>query len=170
MSDSDDSQLYTDEVMEHFKEPHNYGQMDNPDGVGKVGNIRCGDVMWLYIKVEDDTIKDVKFEAYGCLAAIATSSVITDLVKGKKIEEAIELDKEEIIDELGELPQIKVHCSVLAVDALSEAVYDYLQKQEKDIPEKIQKKHEKNKETKEKIEDQYEDWSKVEEKLHEQNE
>lgn len=163
-----DSQLYTDEVMEHFQDPHNYGQMEEPDGIGKVGNIRCGDVMWLYIKVEDEVIKDVKFEAYGCLAAIATSSVITDLVKGKSIDEAIELKKEEIIEQLGDLPPVKVHCSVLGVDALLEAIYDYLQKQDKEIPEKVSQRHEKNKKTKEKIEEQYEDWSEVEEKLHEQ--
>jgi len=168
MSNSNGSQLYTDEVMEHFKEPHNYGKMRDADGIGKVGNIRCGDVMWLYIKVEDNVIKDVKFEAYGCLAAIATSSVITDLIKGKSIKEAVELKKEEIIEQLGDLPQVKVHCSVLGVDALLEAIYDYLQKQGKKIPEKVKQRHQKNKKAKEKVEEQYEDWSKVEEKLHEQ--
>lgn len=155
--------------MEHFQDPHNYGQMENPDGVGKVGNVRCGDVMWLYIKVEDNIIKDVKFEAYGCLAAIATSSVITDLVKGKSIEEAMDLNKESVIEELGDLPPIKVHCSVLAVDALAEAVYDYLKEEGEEVPSDLEKRHKKNKKEKEKIEEQYEDWSKVEEKLHEQN-
>ncbi|MEF8846811.1 MAG: iron-sulfur cluster assembly scaffold protein, partial [Candidatus Paceibacterota bacterium] len=151
--------IYSDEVMEHFQDPHNYGKMEDADGVGKVGNIRCGDVMWLYIKVEDDTIKDVKFEAYGCLAAIATSSVITDLVKGKTVKEAMKLDKEEVVDQLGGLPRIKVHCSVLAVDALSEAVYDYLKKNDREISDELEKRHEKNEKEKEQIEEQYEDWS-----------
>lgn len=161
--------MYTEEVMEHFQDSHNYGKIKNADGVGKVGNLECGDVMWLYIKVEDDVIKDIKFEAYGCLAAIATSSVITDLVKGKTVEEAMEFNKENVVDELGSLPPVKIHCSVLAVDALSEAIYDYLEKEGKEIPSELEKRHQRNEETKEKIEEQYEDWSKVEEKLHEQD-
>ncbi len=128
----------------------------------------CGDVMWLYIKIEDEVIKDIKFEAYGCLAAIATSSVITDLVKGKTIEEAMNLDKENVVEKLGGLPPVKVHCSVLAVDALSEAIYNYLKKEDKEIPSELEERHEKNEKVKEEIEEQYEDWSKVEEKLHEQ--
>jgi len=169
MADSEKKGIYTEEVMEHFKEPHNYGKMEDPDGVGKVGNVRCGDVMWLYLDVEDDVIKNIKFEAYGCLAAIATSSVVTDLVKGKTIAEARKLDKKKVVEELGGLPPIKVHCSVLAVDALAEAIYDYLEKQDREIPSDLEQKHQKNKKEKEQIEEQYEDWSKVEEKLHEQN-
>lgn len=168
MSD-EGSKIYSEEVMEHFQDPHNYGKIEDADGVGKVGNVRCGDVMWLYIKVEDEIIEDIKFEAYGCLAAIATSSVVTDLMKGKSIKEAMNLDKEDVVDELGGLPPIKVHCSVLAVDALSEAIYDYLQKNEEEIPKELEERHQKNKKEKEQIEEQYEDWSKVEEKLHEQN-
>ncbi|HKZ45684.1 MAG TPA: iron-sulfur cluster assembly scaffold protein, partial [archaeon] len=117
---------YTELVIKHFKKPHNLGKMENPSGIGKVGNIICGDVMWLYIKVEKnktgkEIIKDIKFETFGCIAAIATSSVITDLAKGKTIEEAIKISREDVIKSLGSLPPIKRHCSVLAADALSEA-------------------------------------------------
>lgn len=167
MSDSD-QQMYTEQVMEHFQNPHNYGQIENPDGVGKVGNTYCGDVMWLYLKVEDEVIEDVKFEAYGCLAAIATSSVVTDLVKGKTIQEAMKLDRKRIVNELGNLPPVKIHCSVLAVDALLEAIYDYLRNSDQKIPSELEERHEKIEREKEQIKDKYEDWSKVEQQLHEQ--
>jgi len=112
--------------METFKNPHNYGKMENPDGVGKVGNPVCGDVMVLYIKVDkNEVIKDVKFETFGCVAAISTSSIITDLVKGKTIKEALKVTKDNIVKSLGGLPKIKYHCSILAVDALHEAVKNY---------------------------------------------
>jgi nitrogen fixation NifU-like protein len=122
--------LYTEKVMETFKNPHNYGRMKNPDGIGKVGNPVCGDVMWLYIKVaqnkkKEDFIKDIKFETFGCVAAISTSSIITDLVKGKTIKEALRVTKDNIVESLGGLPKIKYHCSVLAVDALKEAIKNY---------------------------------------------
>lgn len=119
------SALYTKEVMKHFKNPHNYGKIKDADGIGKVGNIVCGDVMHLYIKVEKDIIKDIKFETYGCVAAISTSSVITDLAKGKTIKEALKMEKNDVIKSLGGLPSIKYHCSVLAVDALRAAIKDY---------------------------------------------
>ena len=139
---------YTKEVLEHFRKPHNVGKIENADGVGKVGNIICGDVMWLYIKVEEDNqkkdiIKDIKFETFGCVAALATSSALTDLTKGKTLEEALKVTKDDVLSFLGGLPSIKIHCSVLAVDALSEAVYDYLSKNKKDIPEKLKLKHKK---------------------------
>jgi len=97
--------FYSKKVIKHFRNPHNYGKIKNPDGVGKVGNIICGDVMYLYIKVEKDRIKDVKFQALGCAAAIAASSVVTDLVKGKTIKQALKIDKNEIIKSLGGLPK-----------------------------------------------------------------
>ena len=119
--------------METFKNPHNYGKIKNADGIGKVGNIVCGDVMWLYIKIgknskKEEVIKDIKFETFGCVAAISTSSIITDLVKGKTIKEALKITKDNIIESLGGLPKIKYHCSVLAVDALVEAIRDYREK------------------------------------------
>ena len=124
------SSLYTPKVMEAFKNPHNYGRIKNADGIGKVGNPVCGDVMWLYIKVaqnkkNEEIIKDIKFETFGCVAAISTSSIITDLVKGKTIKEALKVTKDNIVESLGGLPKIKYHCSVLAVDALKEAIKDY---------------------------------------------
>ncbi len=139
--------IYTKEVIKHFRNPHNYGKIKGYDGLGKVGNVVCGDEMWLYIKVGEnkkgeETIKDVKFETFGCVAAIATSSVVTDLVKGKTIKEALKATKEDIVKVLGDLPPIKLHCSVLAIDALSEAVYDYLSKNKKKISEDLGKKHE----------------------------
>jgi nitrogen fixation NifU-like protein len=124
------SALYTPKVMETFRNPHNYGEIKNADGIGKVGNIVCGDVMWLYIKVaknkkNQEIIKDIKFKTFGCVAAISTSSIITDLVKGKTIESALKIKKDDIIKKLGGLPSVKYHCSVLAVDALKAAVEDY---------------------------------------------
>ncbi len=126
--------LYTEKVMETFKNPHNYGRMKNPDGIGKIGNPVCGDVMWLYIKVDNPSaklrarIKDIKFETFGCVAAISTSSIITDLVKGKTIKQALKVTKDKVVKSLGGLPKIKYHCSVLAVDALHKAIEDYLLK------------------------------------------
>lgn len=139
--------FYSKEVIKHFNKPHNYGKIKGYDGLGKVGNMICGDEMWLYIKVGEDKkgeeiIKDVKFETFGCVAAIATSSVLTDLAKGKTIKEALKLKKEDIVKVLGELPPIKLHCSVLAIDALSEAVYDYFKKKKKAIPSALEQRHE----------------------------
>jgi len=124
---------YTKKVIECFKNPKNYGRMKNPDGIGKVGNPVCGDVLWLYIRVGKDKkgreiIKDIKFETFGCVAAIATSSIITELAKGKTPKEALNIDKNKIIKSLGGLPPIKVHCSVLAASALEKAINDYLVK------------------------------------------
>jgi len=153
------SALYTPKVMETFKNPHNYGKIKNPSGIGKVGNIVCGDVMWLYIKVDKkDVIKDVKFETFGCVAAIATSSMITDLVKGKTITEALKIKKDDIIKELGGLPSVKYHCSVLAVDALVEAIYEYFLNQGRDFPKDLLEKHKKIQKEKDIIEKRYENW------------
>lgn len=157
--------LYTKKVLETFKNPHNYGKIKNADGIGKVGNIICGDVMWLYIKVGknkkgEEVLKDIKFETYGCVAAISTSSTITDLAKGKTIKDALKIEKDEVIKYLGGLPIIKYHCSVLAVDALVEAIYDYLNKSEQPIPQDLQKKHNNIQKAKEIIEKRYEKWTK----------
>ncbi len=162
---------YTKKVIELFQNPHNYGRMKNPDGIGKVGNIVCGDVMWLYIKIGKDKkgreiIKNVKFETFGCVAAISTSSIITDLVKGKTLREAMKINKEKVIKSLGGLPLIKLHCSVLAVDALSEAIYDFLSKKKKPIPKKIKERHQKIEMGKELIEKKYKGWIEIEEKMH----
>ena len=158
--------MYTKKVLDHFRNPQNYGKMTNPDGVGKVGNIVCGDVMWLYIKVEKDIIKDIKFETFGCVAAIATSSAVTEIAKGKTLDQALKIEKSTIIDSLGTLPPIKIHCSVLAADALSQAIYDYLSKNHKSIPADLQKKHEKLQKEKEIVDDKYKDWVNAEESLH----
>ena len=157
--------LYTKKVIEHFRNPHNFGRIKNPDGVGKVGNIICGDVMHIYIKVGRDKkkreiIKDVKFETYGCVAALATSSVITDLVKGKTLEKALKINKDKVVKSLGGLPPIKIHCSVLATDALSEAIYNYLLKNKKKIPKELRLKHERLQKELKMIEKRYTDLEK----------
>ncbi len=133
--------LYTKKVLQHFKKPHNMGKIRNPDGLGKVGNAICGDVMYLYIKVAKNKIKDIKFETFGCIAAIATSSMITDLVKGKTIESALNVVKDDIVKRLGGLPPLKIHCSILAVDAIKEAIYDYLLKNKLPISAELEKEH-----------------------------
>ena len=163
--------IYTKKVIKYFKKPHNYGRMKNPDGIGKVGNPVCGDVMWLYIKVGKDKkgreiIKDIKFETFGCVAAIATSSVITDLAKGKTLEGAMRIDREDIVKSLGGLPPIKIHCSVLAAGALSEAIYDYLIKSKKKIPQKLEALHQRIDKEKKIINEKYKEWIKIEEKMH----
>jgi nitrogen fixation NifU-like protein len=117
--------MYSDELMEHFRNPKNMGKMENPDGVGKVGNPVCGDVMYLYIKVKNNRVDDIRWETFGCAAAIGTSSIITELAKGKTLEEAEKITKQDVADALGGLPPIKMHCSVLSTDALKEAVADY---------------------------------------------
>lgn len=137
---------YSPKVLSHFRKPHNFGSMKNPDAVGEVGNRTCGDVMKLYIKVgfnknKEEIIKDIKFETLGCAAAIATSSVVTDLAKNKTIEEALKINNQSVVDALDNLPVIKIHCSLLAADALAEAIYDYYQKNKKPIPDYLEKKH-----------------------------
>ncbi len=120
--------LYSDRVMEHFKNPRNVGEIENPDGVGHVGNPVCGDIMELYIKVNDSIIVDAKFKTFGCGAAIATSSMLTEMVKGRSIGEALEISNQAVADALNGLPPIKMHCSVLAEEALKSAIDDYLAK------------------------------------------
>jgi len=123
--------IYTEKVMDHFRNPRNMGEIKDADGVGTVGNPRCGDVMSIYIKVKDDRIMDIKFKTYGCAAAIASSSIATELVKGKTIDEALKLTRGDVADELGGLPAIKMHCSNLAADALHKAIEDYRKKNKK---------------------------------------
>jgi nitrogen fixation NifU-like protein len=119
---------YNKKVMDHFLNPKNLGELQNPDGEGQVGNPVCGDVMKLQIKVKDNRINDIKFKTLGCAAAIATSSVLTELAKGKTLEEAEKITNNDIIKELGGLPKAKVHCSLLAQDALKKAIKDYKNK------------------------------------------
>lgn len=114
--------------MEHFRNPRNVGDMENPDGIGHVGNPVCGDIMELYIKVERGTITDAKFKTFGCGAAIATSSMVTELVKGKSLKEALKISNKAVAEALGGLPPVKMHCSVLAEEALKSAIDDYLAK------------------------------------------
>jgi nitrogen fixation NifU-like protein len=123
--------MYTEKVLDHFRNPRNMGEMKNPDGVGKVGNPTCGDIMVIYIKVKDDRIADIKFQTFGCTAAIASSSIATELVKGKTLDEASKLTRDDVANELGGLPAIKMHCSNLASDALREAIKDYRKKKKK---------------------------------------
>ncbi len=120
--------LSSDKVMEHFKNPRNVGEIENPDGIGHVGNPVCGDIMELYIKVNNSTIVDAKFKTFGCGAAIATSSMVTEMVKGKSIEEALEISNRAVAEALDGLPPIKMHCSVLAEEALKSAIEDYCAK------------------------------------------
>ncbi len=139
--------MYTERVIEHFRHPHNMGRLDEYSAIGKVGNIVCGDVMWLYIKVETggdghEILADISWETFGCTAAIATSSMISDLAKGKTLDEAITLTNQQVAEELGGLPPVKMHCSALAADALNEAIYAYLSERDREIPESLRVRHE----------------------------
>lgn len=126
-------QQYSEKVMDHFLHPRNVGEIPDADGIGNVGNPVCGDIMRLYIKVEDGRIIDVKFKTFGCGAAISTSSMVTEMVKGKTIEEALEISNKAVAEALGGLPAIKMHCSVLAEEALKSAIEDYRKKQQAGI-------------------------------------
>jgi len=121
--------MYTEKVMDHFTNPRNVGELENPDGVGEVGNAKCGDIMRIYLDIEGDIIKDVKFKTFGCGAAVATSSMVTEMVKGKTIEEAMVISNAAVAEALGGLPPAKMHCSNLAADALHEAIKNYRDKQ-----------------------------------------
>ncbi|MDQ1371763.1 MAG: nitrogen fixation protein NifU [Candidatus Thermoplasmatota archaeon] len=117
--------VYSEKVMDHFANPRNVGEIPDADGIGKVGNPQCGDVMWLYIKVKDNIITDIKFKTFGCGAAIATSSMITEMAKGKTLDEAKKISRQDVATSLDGLPPQKLHCSNLASDALREAIKDY---------------------------------------------
>lgn len=120
--------LYSDIVMEHFRNPRNVGRMENADGVGEVGNARCGDIMTIYLKINDNIISDVKFETFGCGSAIASSSMATELIKGKPLDEALQLTNKAVAEALAGLPPHKMHCSVLAEEAIKAAIQDYYDK------------------------------------------
>ena len=117
--------LYTDTVMDHFMHPRNMGEIENPSGVGEVGNAKCGDIMKMYLDIKDGVIQDVKFETFGCGSAIASSSMATEMIKGKTVEEALAISNKDVVDALGGLPAHKLHCSVLAEEAIKSAVKDY---------------------------------------------
>jgi len=121
--------MYTDKVMEHFQSPRNVGEIENADGSGTVGNPVCGDIMKITIKVDNDRLKDIKFKTFGCGAAIATSSMVTEMAKGKTLDEALEITNKMVADLLGGLPPNKMHCSNLAADALHKAIEDYRSRQ-----------------------------------------
>lgn len=120
--------LYSEKVMDHFKNPRNVGKMDDADGIGEVGNAKCGDIMKIYLKIRDDVIVDVKFNTFGCGSAIATSSMATEMIKGKKVEDALELTNKAVVEALDGLPPAKIHCSVLAEEAVKAAIKDYYDK------------------------------------------
>lgn len=126
--------MYTEKVMEHFRNPRNVGEINNADGVGEVGNPTCGDIMKIFLKVNDEhIIEDVKFQTFGCGSAIASSSMTTELIKGKSIHEAVRLTNKAVVEALGGLPPVKVHCSVLAEQAVKAALYDYAKKHDINI-------------------------------------
>lgn len=131
--------LYSDIVMDHFMHPRNVGEIENPDGVGQVGNAKCGDIMKMYLKIRDNVIQDVKFETFGCGSAIASSSMATEMIKGKTIDQALAVTNRQVVDALGGLPAHKLHCSVLAEEAIKKALQDYFDRKgipydEKDFP------------------------------------
>ena len=129
---------YSAKVMDHFMNPRNVGELDNANGVGEVGNAKCGDIMKIYLDVQDNVIRDVRFNTFGCGAAIATSSMATELIKGKTIEEAMELTNKAVVEALDGLPPVKLHCSVLAEEAVQAALRDYYERQDLPVPEKLQ--------------------------------
>ena len=129
--------LYSEKVMDHFRNPRNVGVIEDADGIGEVGNPVCGDIMKMYLKVDGDVITDVKFKTFGCGSAIATSSMATELIKGKTLDEALELTNKAVVDALDGLPARKIHCSVLAEDAIKAAMVDYYEKSGREMPESL---------------------------------
>ena len=128
---------YSEKVMDHFANPRNVGEIENADGIGEVGNSKCGDIMKMYIKVDNDIITDVKFKTFGCGAAIATSSMATELIKGKSINDALKLTNKAVMEALDGLPARKIHCSVLAEEAIKSALVDYYEKNGLELPPEI---------------------------------
>ena len=131
--------MYSDKVWDHFSNPRNVGEIADADGVGEVGNATCGDIMKIYLKIDHDVITDVKFKTFGCGAAIATSSMATEMIKGKPVSEALKLTNKAVVEALDGLPPVKVHCSVLAEQALKEALEDYFKKNNLPLPEGFEK-------------------------------
>ncbi|WP_347176165.1 Fe-S cluster assembly scaffold protein NifU [Tissierella sp. Yu-01] len=126
--------MYSEKVMEHFKNPRNVGEIEDANGIGEVGNAKCGDIMRMYLKIEDGVIEDVKFKTFGCGSAIASSSMATELIKGKTIDEAMALTNKSVVEALDGLPPVKIHCSVLAEQAIKSALLDYSKNNNVDIP------------------------------------
>lgn len=126
--------MYSEKVMDHFSNPRNVGEIENANAVGEVGNAKCGDIMKIYMDIEDGIIKDIKFKTFGCGAAIATSSIATEMVKGKSIEEALQLTNKAVVEALDGLPSQKIHCSVLAEEAIKSAILDYYKRKGIDEP------------------------------------
>ncbi|RLE46004.1 iron-sulfur cluster assembly scaffold protein [Candidatus Woesearchaeota archaeon] len=147
---------YTKKVMEHFMHPKNTGEIKQADSTGEAGNLACGDIIKIYLKItknkkQEPVIKDIKFKAFGCAAAIATSSALTEIAKGKTLKKALQITNKEVIKELGGLPTMKIHCSLIGIDALKAAIYNYLKKNKKEIPEELKKEYKKIHKTIEKI-------------------
>jgi nitrogen fixation NifU-like protein len=159
--------LYSEKVMKYFKHPKNVGEIKNADGVGKTGNPMCGDIMWLYIKVDPKTtrIRDIKFSTMGCAAAIATSSMVTELAKGKTIEKALKISNKDVAGALGGLPLPKYHCSLLAEDALGEAIYDYLSRKKLPISKELAERHKRAQQEIEHVEKIHEEYARAQEKV-----
>jgi len=157
--------LYSKEVMKYFKSPKNVGVIKNPDGIGRVGNMTCGDIMELYIKVKKDKIVDIKFQTFGCVVALAVSSMLTEIAKGKTIEEALKITNKDILKKSGPVPPIKIHCSFLAADALYEAIYDYLSKNKKTMPSSLKKEHERIRDNLKQVEGTHKEFTDFEEKI-----
>ena len=163
--------MYSKKIIEHFKNPKNVGKIKNADGIGDAGNLLCGDIMKLYLKIGknkkgEKIIKDIRFETLGCIVAIANTSLLTTLVKGKKIDEALKIEKDDLIKKLGQpLPPIKIHCSILAVDALKEAIYDYFVKNKLEIPKDLEKEHQRIIKTKKEIEERYKKFQNFEKEI-----
>ncbi len=127
--------MYSDKVKDHFMNPRNMGEMEHPDGIGVVGNPVCGDVMKIFIKVEDGRIRDIKFQTFGCAAAVATSSMVTELAKGRTIDQALEISRDDVAQELDGLPSVKLHCSNLSAYGLKAAIEDYEKRLSGEVPE-----------------------------------
>jgi len=164
--------LYSKQVLKHFKSPQNVGKIKNPDALGKVGNLTCGDVMYLYLKIGKnkkgkEIIKDVKFETFGCTVAIANTSLLTTMVKGKTLEQAQKITKDDLVKKFKNVPLIKVHCSLLAIDALSEAIYGYYKKQGREISPELKARHEKAEKIGKEIKHRHSSLVELEEELHE---
>ena len=162
---------YSKIIMKHFRAPKNVGKIKKADGVGKAGNIICGDIMKLYLKIKVDQqgvprIQNAKFETLGCVVAIANTSLLTTLISGKTIEEVLQINKEDLVRRLGSpLPPVKIHCSVLAVDALKEAIYDYYIRHKLPVPDKLKSDHRQIKKVRVEIEEKYQQLTKLENKI-----
>src|SRR3989344_7662868 len=164
--------LYSKEIMEHFRNPKNVGRMKNPSCAGRAGNMVCGDIMYLYLKITKDKkgreiIKDVKFETFGCTVAIANTSLLTTMVKGKTLEQAQKITKDDLVKKFKNVPLIKVHCSLLAIDALSEAIYGYYKKQGRETSPELKARHEKAEKIGKEIKHRHSSLVELEEELHE---